>query len=239
MAIGDWPIATGEEYEKLRNGCAGSPPDKHPRRCQARNKYHEQCGRWAIVGHHYCAIHGGRRGFLRVTNTMANRYARRVSKKLSDLLEEQSGDSERLKLDDEIDTARLIAEESLKIFDRAFIEKETDSSKRKEARNKLTTEKKAAIIAHVQDSLTHVSQLISRAAKVKALASYTLDPKSIDYLLNQLTKILVDEFGSDEKNRLDSVMKKFENTVTLLDHDTGNVEAKIASQRQRNISISI
>ncbi len=120
MAIGDYPIdftVTCSRDQDTGRWTGGPPPAGHYRRCQSKaHTTQDQCAHWALRGSFYCKYHGGRRGLL--TRRPRNTYAKFATDKLKDLLDEQNqlSPEERLTLINEIDVARALATQAVKMM---------------------------------------------------------------------------------------------------------------------------
>lgn len=170
----NWPI----DHEKSFGSVKGAPPEGHPRRCQGAKYYSNpptQCAHWALTGSNYCRAHRGKRVYVR-----RNRYA--VSPKLVKTFEEFAKESpeERMSLADEIDAARMLAEDSFKKLG-AVLEK-------KDASPKL----RALAQAHVKSCIEFVSDVVAKAAKVNQMSERTFDFQVIDAVLAQVFRVVRD-----------------------------------------------
>jgi hypothetical protein len=190
----------GQNYKKtwfkdesvIYDGSGGGPPPNHPRRCQSRNAFGTQCGRWALVGRDYCQKHGGRNHNAR--KVLANYYSKHAGKKLSDLLAELAlqNDDERLSLAEEIDVARLNASRVLNLFEKIVIEESFTGADGKQL--DLTAETKMKLKSScanaVKESLDQVSSLVQAMAKVEALKADKISVNNIKWVVNRIMRLI-------------------------------------------------
>ena len=180
MAIGDFEIDPslddGTFYVK--------PPPKHPKRCQAYNNRREQCQNWALRNYHYCIFHRGRKSRKQIRlSFMANKYCRRLNTTFKELLEEWEGDRRNITdISDEVDVARVLCEQTLKLVDSVFFVDKNEG--------KASAESKLTVLAHAQNALMHVSNLCEKLAKIQTLSDGVLNADQIEHLMVSIIRIL-------------------------------------------------
>mgnify|MGYP007032476559 CR=1 FL=1 len=177
----------------------GPAPDGHTRRCQSacRRDPDRQCGQWARKGSLYCKFHGGNQPRHK-TFEMSNWYSKRAGPILQDRLKElrESSPDERHSLSDEIDLARLIAERNVVIYERTVMV------------DKGSAELKASATESLRSSLDHVTDIVSKAARVHSISSSVVELEHIDYILQQVTRIIEEEVASNDQKMADVVLEK-------------------------------
>tara|TARA_R100000152_G_C6769237_1_gene195002 strand:+ start:403 stop:900 length:498 start_codon:yes stop_codon:yes gene_type:complete len=125
-------------------------------------------------------------------------YTRRAGQKLKDALtelKEQSPD-ERHSLADEIDLARLLAERSVRIYDATVIEGQGSD------------DLKASATAGLRASLNHVTDVVSKAARVHAVSNAVIELEHIDYIVQQVNRIIEEEVADVDKALADRVVER-------------------------------
>jgi hypothetical protein len=172
-----WPI---DPNVKGKFACL--PPAGHVRRCQGTNKYRLQCEKWARKGSNYCKRHGG---YNRKYNRPVNWYAREATDTLAQrlaALAEMSPD-ERLALTGEIDLARELTSKAVDLYDRAHYGDKSE---------KLSDELKVLSREALRDAISHVSEVVTKAARAHSLSANVIGVQHIEHLAAQFTKIIED-----------------------------------------------
>lgn len=183
----------------------GGAPPGHPRRCQALNKYGDQCGRFAEPGRNFCRFHGGRTPLVR--KSAMSRYAKSVSKSLAERLKQLSEESpdERASLADEVDVSRMLAERAMRVFDAVVVQEKENSQGVKP-----TPEQKALAIQAVRSAMDSTADLVSKMARVSALTSDKVTFDQIAFVVAQFGQILEAEIKDPElraklQKRIDNI----------------------------------
>jgi len=163
----------------------GAPPPNHSRRCQSHNREKVQCGRWALKGREFCKRHGGKTPLF-LPGLMGKFYSQHAGPKLRELMEKAAaaGD-ERLLLDEEIDFSRTLALRSIQLFETACLD-ETESAK-------TSVDLKAAAIAGARNAMSHIADLVMKAAKIRALDANSAIAPALDFVVQQVVKAVEDE----------------------------------------------
>jgi len=199
----NWPKDPSVKIDLTR---PGAPPDGHVRRCQARNEFltkqegkNIQCGRWARRERNYCGRHGGSHGRYKMTYGRRLWYSKHAGASLRERLAEMRNapPEDRISLDAEIDLARVLAEESVKIFDKVCIEGDTGTMKGHE---RALMQAKAT--GACREALAFVASVVDKAAKVRASSDYTVDVEHIDYIIHQV-QMIIERFVIPLKNGKD------------------------------------
>jgi len=168
---------------------AGALPSGHPRRCQGTKRDRvSQCPFHASRGSLYCAArHRGKQSAVSA-GSLRGFYSRRAGPALRDLIDQlgKGTREERMRLDDEIDLTRIACAESLKLFDLVFTNPETAA--------KASTESKALAVECLRGNLKAVSDIVTQAARIQALAS--VDPEGVDAVIGQVLKIIEDRLAN-------------------------------------------
>lgn len=125
-------------------------------------------------------------------------YSRRAGPTLKARLEElrEANPSERHSLADEVDLARLIAERNVQIYEAAVLE------------NKGSDELKAEASACLRAALNHVSDLVSKAAKVHAVSNSVIELEHIDYIIAQMTRAIEEEVAEYDRVLADRLIDR-------------------------------
>lgn len=177
MAVGDWPIDATVTHRGFGVD-GGLPQTGHPRRCQSRNRWREQCRQWASHGSRHCRFHGGAKRCGREVKHVPW-YGRRAGSKLREALEEyRKSGGELLRLDEEVELARLLADQSFAAFEAACLDED--------GRKKTSDDLKAMAVVQARSALSHVTEVVERACKVKALSSATVSAEDIALLAQKM-----------------------------------------------------
>ena len=199
MAVGDWNIDPSVKGDTTN---VTNVPEGHPRRCQSKNRWKLQCQQWARKGDVFCRHHAGRGGKAKRQYHMTL-YGRRMSAKFKDILVEHAKNENRTSIDEEIDVARVLCEESIGLVDAVFF------SERNEGKASDTS--KLNVIEIAQKSLTHVAALCERMAKINALGTDTLDPNHVDWLMLRVVRIIEETLVSDDhKAQKTAILKQID-----------------------------
>ena len=210
MAVGDFPrdpnVTVGQRgkgsHPWLSSG--GPPPPGHPRRCQSKARSHPgQCGRWALTGRDYCAIHGGR---ARKAHRLKGFYTRQAKGTFKALMEELAarGD-ERADLSEEVDAARVIASQATKMLAAAI-----------EVESEIKVETLVATADFAQRALAMVSELVAKMVKVQTMDRGTLDAGQVDHILTQVAEIVGNRIECERTK--DQILKDLKG-IRLLDKE--------------------
>ncbi len=171
----------------------GPPPNGHVRRCQGRNEYltkrdgkPTQCGRWALIGRDYCGRCGKGRSLWK-PKVARGWYSKYAGDALSAKLEEMRSapPDERISLESEIDVARVLAAQTLQIFDLVVVQGEVGTADEETAR----VMKAQASIA-LRDAMSFVAGIIDKAARVRTLSEGTIDVELVGYIVHQVQKVI-------------------------------------------------
>lgn len=194
------------------------PPDGHPRRCQARSRrMQRQCRKWALQGRRFCPTHGTK-PLYRNANVRGY-YSQNAGPRLRQVLEElrTAPPEERMSLADEIDLARMLTERHVRIFEATCVGEQSD---------KASDELKAAAIAGLRRALSHVSDMVTKAAKVRALHDGTVDAEGVDYIVAQVVKIVEDEIRDKDPSMADRVVARMEQIRLPQNTRTATIEIR-------------
>lgn len=125
-------------------------------------------------------------------------YSRRAGPILRERLEElrSANPSERHSLADEVDLARLIAERNVQIYEAAVLE------------GKGSDELKAEASAALRAALNHVSEIVSKAAKVHAVSNSVIELEHIDYIVVQMTRAIEEEIAEVDRALADRLIAR-------------------------------
>lgn len=183
-----------KDYSVKRTG-GGPPPPNHPRRCQARNSLGLQCGRWALRGRDYCAMHGGRTPLSR--KKLANYYSKHAGRSLKSLLEEVASqpDDERLSLAEEIDVARINTARALQFFEKIVLNedfRDKDGNQVEIGPEKMLQLKSTCSNA-VKQGLDQVASLVQAMAKVEALKQDKISVHNIKWIVARIMRLIEEE----------------------------------------------
>lgn len=177
-----------------RKGHGGRVPEGHVRRCQGINHYlterngkPTQCGRWAIIGRRYCKRHGGAERRRKPGVAARRWYSKHAGAALQAKLDEMRNapPDERISLESEIDMARVLALQSVAIFDKVCVQGETGTADAETAR---TMNAQATIAC--RDAMSFVAGIIDKAARVRASSSGTVDLELMGYLVHQVQAVI-------------------------------------------------
>ena len=149
-------------------------------------------------------------------------YTRRAGQKLKDAiseLKEQSPD-ERHSLADEIDLARLIAERSVRIYDATVIEGQGSD------------DLKAAATAGLRGALNHVTDIVSKAARVHSVSSSVIELEHIDYVVQQVNRIIEEQVTDVDKALADRIVEAIANIKLPEKRDDADAEEQARRIRE-------
>ena len=157
-------------------------------------------------------------------------YTKRAGPILRERLEElrNASPDERHSLADEIDLARLIAERNVRIYDKTVLEGNGS--------DKL----KAAATEGLRHALNHVTDIVSKAARVHAVSSSVVELEHIDYILQQVTRVIEEEVADVDKVLADRVIEKFK-SIKLPEGQGADAEesARLLREAMRDMDQSI
>jgi len=128
-------------------------------------------------------------------------YSKHAASRLKDLLKqaEESG-NERMVLDEEIDLSRILALRSIQLFEAACLD-ESNSQK-------TSTDIKAAAIAGARNAMSHVADLVMRAAKIRALDANSAIAPAVDLVVQQMVKAVEQEVATVDKDLADRLIAR-------------------------------
>jgi hypothetical protein len=182
MAVGDFPI-----NPELKERIGRRPPEGHPGRCQSKrcNGSGHQCGQWAMHGHPYCVFHarlGRPPKYLKKGTGSVGIYDRYAKTTLLEAIRAMESDApKREALDSEVDIARALTAESVKVTS-AVLDPANSS--------KISNELKDNAIRLTMESLDFVSKLVERMVKVRTLSSATLSLRQVEDVCGSIIKLL-------------------------------------------------
>lgn len=212
MALGDY-----EMDPNCRAPKGGSPGDiPHPRRCQAtRFRTKTQCGKWAAKGDVYCHYHRNkmtagksqRRNGKGMTSKRSI-YRKAVSGTLATLIDDATAaadeyDKERTNLEQEIDTARALAAQSL-----SLLSKVTDSSADIKAGTMLQ------VIQFAQNSMSLVADLMLKFQKLRITSPATIDHNTLEHFATHVERVLDDVLGEEHEDKMRQIHARMKEFVT-------------------------
>tara|TARA_R110002096_G_C14661938_1_gene728472 strand:- start:62393 stop:63148 length:756 start_codon:yes stop_codon:yes gene_type:complete len=177
-----------------RLGHGGQPPDGHVRRCQGINRYltekngkPTQCGRWALKERNYCTRHGGSQRRYKKSVAARRWYSKHAGDALRGKLDEMrdAPPDERISLESEIDMARVLAIQSVAIFDKVCVQNETGTSTHEQA----AVLRAQATIA-CRDAMAFVAGIVDKAARVRSVSDGTIDVELVGYIVHQVQAVI-------------------------------------------------
>lgn len=200
-----WPV--DPSVRMMKKG--GKPPAGHYARCQGTKRHSDpprQCSNWRETGTDFCKYHAanGRKSLHRKKHTAHDmkRYSKGLSQTLGARLQELADEKPQARhsLEDEIDVARVLAERALKTFDQVCVEQADSTSP--------TAKGLATQLA--RDSMTHVADVVLKAAKVRAVSREVVDLEMLDYLTKEVEKVLMRrlEQGSVPRDVVDGILEE-------------------------------
>jgi hypothetical protein len=187
MAVGDFPID-----ENMRGGPTEypSPPDGHPRRCQAKRSKNSgggQCRRWALADVPYCRFHGG--GFCKPRpdrKWKENPYGRVSVGKLEVLLDMMGEmNVDKTDLAGELDVARALAAEAVERYSNLLDRSDADDKE-----DRPTDRELMGAARWVQNCTSKVSALAKRYVEIQALNRDTFSKDQVRYVIHTVISIL-------------------------------------------------
>jgi len=128
---------------------------------------------------------------------MARYYANIAGVSLRKKLEELSQDSpdERHSLSEELDMARVMVGRALRLYEATFESPEAKPS----------TQAQAMVLDTMRSALKFVNDTAATAAKVRSVSQGTVDVEQLDYIVDQVTRIVEDEITPLGKDVVDRV----------------------------------
>lgn len=167
----------------VKGDLSGHVPEGHTRRCQgrvSRSTPPRQCEKWARRGSDYCRTHGKRRQFYR--KTVTGFYSKFAGPTLRQrLLElEKLETDQRFDVSEEVDLARVIAERAVRLFEKICLEPTNGNGR------VAPPEMKIAATVAARDAMTHVTQVVERAVKLRHMNGAYVSVESIDFVVAQV-----------------------------------------------------
>lgn len=149
-------------------------------------------------------------------------YTRRAGPILRERLEElrTAAPDERHSLADEVDLARLMAQRNVAIYDTVVLD------------GKGSDELQAMATAGLRGALNHVSEIVSKAARVHVVSSTVIELEHIDYVLQQVTRIIEEEVADKDKAIADAVINRI--AEIKLPEQRGAVDAEDTARELRS-----
>lgn len=135
-------------------------------------------------------------------------YGKWLGPKLKEQLAEIAGESEkRMLLAEEIDLMRLSAVKSIQLWEFALDPENAE---------KVTDDQRVRATHLMRDSITQVSEMISKAAKITALMKDQVPVSQIDNIVVQMTRILDSELGEQPElmKRIAARMKEIKTNAS-------------------------
>lgn len=132
---------------------------------------------------------------------MAKRYMNNAGPKLRELmlaLAKESPD-ERNSLDDEVDAARLLADQAVQMYDVAVIRGHGDPETQVVACNVL------------KSALSHVRDIVVASSKVRSTNKAMVDVGAIDYVVTQITSVIEQELRDKYPVLADIIVERIKN----------------------------
>lgn len=130
------------------------------------------------------------------------RYSRGLGDTLAGRLAELQSEKpqQRHSLEEEVDVARAIAERALSTFDQVCV-READ---------KASAAAKSLTIQMARDAMTHVSDVVLKAAKVRAISREVVDVELLGWLTREVEKILTRRFenGAVPRDVVDGILEE-------------------------------
>lgn len=184
-------------------GWLDDPPEE--RRCQRVRRDGTRCKAWTCRGRRWCKTHGGKRRLKAFNRKMARDlfYGSDRECRFNELLARLSDGKadERENLSAEVDVARVIAEKAVSLFRAGSA-----------ADAKPETLMMAMKLA--QDALTHVSDLVVKLTKVKAVSRDTIDVRQAADLIDQVGEVLRRRLADRDPELLRELLEGI-NTIKL------------------------
>lgn len=206
MAYGDFPI--DPSVKKVGKG--GVPPDGHAHRCQSKTSRGdgEQCKKWASKGQVYCRFHKGKAQSRNINNQRSmSFYSRHATGRLKEMIEAASEAEDRLDIGDEVDTARALCQEAIKVCSVVMdppIDPATGEPRLLPDQLRLTA------VQVAQSSLEHVSKLVERMVKIMAMSEATFNSQQVDNICSGIINLLMRRL-EDQPEVFDAIVKDIEN----------------------------
>lgn len=179
-----WPVRW--ELVLVKTAPLELPPEGHPRRCQGINRRRrDQCRKWALHGRNFCKTH---RGTIKPYKDMGGFFSKHAGDALKRRLAAVAqSEQERLSLSEEVDVARLVALDSMQLWEAA-----------QQSDNPATRGQACEL---VRQSIDHITETVKRAATVRQLVGANVAVEDVGYVVAQVQKILNDELGGSEAGR--------------------------------------
>jgi len=170
MARGDFRID-----HTVKSKWSSMPQEGSPHRCQVKKRDGTQCRNWQRRGDDFCDWHRKKFKSRKTGASDSFVYQRQAKKVLSDLIETAVNEGVDT-LEDEIAVARALCMKAVSIC-AAALELGEDN-----------TGVKLKSMVFAQDALTHVSKLLEKQSKIKALSAVT--PEQLDRLQSNIINVL-------------------------------------------------
>lgn len=130
------------------------------------------------------------------------RYTKGLGETLAGRLAELQSEKpqQRHSLEEEVDVARAIAERALLTFDQVCI-READ---------KASVTAKSLVVQMAREAMTHVSDVVLKAAKVRSISREVVDVELLGWLTREVEKILSRRFetGAVPRDVIDGVLEE-------------------------------
>ena len=115
-------------------------------------------------------------------------YARNAGQKLREVLQQMTEhEADRHSLAGEVDLARVQCQRAVAIYEATILDEGQDASPKL----------KGQAAKALRDSLTHVSQLVERAAKVDTLRATVGSAEAVEFVVAQLSSIVQRVLGEE------------------------------------------
>lgn len=221
-----WPVIPGMR----RTGLGGKPPAGDPLRCQGTKRHSDpprQCANYRQGDSLYCPYHdagGGIRRKRKGTQTASDmkRYVKSTtSATLAERLRQmaQEKPQERHSLEEEIDVSRALAERAIETFDKVCVQGADSTS----------SQAKALAIQIARDAMTHVADVVIKAAKVRAVSREVVDVELLDYVMRETTRVLEKHLTGVSRDVIDAVLHDLR-AIELPDRSTSKAGRAEAGQ---------
>lgn len=200
------------------------------RRCQAKSKKNNggQCRKIARRGSDFCDSHPRGRKSLKKNTKSANKrgafanimYVEGKSQKLKEALKAAKKEgAELLRLDDEIQVTRMLADKALNLFDKTIVDPPEGVT--------VSAEMRVAVMNNLRNSIKEVAVISEKAANIYAKSDYTLSAYQVDTLLNAVYKVVIKHLGEDQQGLCSTILEDIKNEgVNLIEKDDDTPKVK-------------
>jgi hypothetical protein len=173
-----------------------SPPAGHVRRCQGTTQLGVQCGHWANIGYRFCQYHSARRGSnQRASKKAMGFYSKNIGEKLRKKLEGMAESAEnRLKLYEEIDLARVLAQNAVQMYDLVVEQNSLDGK----VPDPAVAAAKAQASQVMRDSLDHVASLVQTMVKIEKAEEGSVHIGNLKFMTDCVQRIIAEELGENQ-----------------------------------------